>query len=364
MKKYYKTIIFSNSRLKTHFRYKNKFQILPIDLRGKPSNACARHFPLFLEYTIDYPNEKTDGFISIQAERINTENEIINLLSCLTNYHFFRYDLSMMGWGVIVPNKTENLTEEEEKVMNCQESQFFIGNYQYSGLNKDLQISQFTQFEYKTPLLNCSTYKYYTDNPIDDHFHDVLFHDTLIMAIDSYYNLPAEKRKKVRSSMCLACGGMDISTQKRTLSFLSYISAIEGLIGLEVGEKEIQFKCKSCQSILSSPYKCPECGGPIWGIKQKFVQFLSKYVLDNEKSRKKYKDIYNVRSKITHSGKLFMSDYELSFSEDSIKLNHDNWLMELETLQLFRISLNRWLRNSPISNIVQSNRKSHKTTQL
>ena len=64
MKKYYKALVFSNSVLKTSFRFEDKFQVLPIDMRGKPQSPAARHFPLFLEYTIDYQNnEPTDIFI-------------------------------------------------------------------------------------------------------------------------------------------------------------------------------------------------------------------------------------------------------------------------------------------------------------
>ena len=47
---------------------------------------------------------------------------------------------------------------------------------------------------------------------------------------------------------------------------------------------------------------------------------------------------------MTHTGKLFLSDYELSFSEKSNVKNEDDRLMRLKTLQLFRISLDCWLR--------------------
>jgi hypothetical protein len=36
---------------------------------------------------------------------------------------------------------------------------------------------------------------------------------------------------------------MDISSQKRSLSFLSYVSAIEGLVRLEIDDDEIPFEC-------------------------------------------------------------------------------------------------------------------------
>jgi hypothetical protein len=89
MKKYYKALVFSNSILKTSFRFEDKFQILPIDMEGKPKSPYARHFPMFLEYTIDYQNDEPTDFFLLGAVKINKEKEILNLLSCLTNHRFF-----------------------------------------------------------------------------------------------------------------------------------------------------------------------------------------------------------------------------------------------------------------------------------
>jgi len=330
MKKYYKTIVFSNSILKSSFRFEDKFQILPIDMEGKPKSPYARHFPIFLEYTIDYQNDEPTDIFSLGAIRINKENEILNLLSCLTNHRFFKYDTSMIGWGVKMSDKlVEDMTEEEKQGMGDQDSCMFFGVYNYSGLKEDLRIEQFTDFKPTVSFIEAQMHEYFTDNPIDDYSHEVCFPNTLYTALHNYYNLSSETRKKVNSCIYLACDGMDISSNKRSLSFLSYISAIEGLIGLEND---------------SSPEICPQCKRPVFSVNQNFVKFLSKFVAGSVKSQKKYKDIYNLRSRITHSGKLFLSDYELSFDESNGEKEYSEWLMRLETLQLFRISLDSWLR--------------------
>lgn len=330
MKKYYKALVFSNSILKTSFRYEDKFQILPIDMEGKPKSPYARHFPMFLEYTIDYQNNEPTDIFSFGAIKINKEKEILNLLSCLTNHRFFQYNTSMFGWGIEMSNKRiEYMTEDERQNLNNSESRMFMGVYYYSGLQEDLKIEQFTDFKPTASFKEAQMHEYFTDNPIDDYNHEVCFPNTLYTALHNYYNLSSETRKKVNSCIYLACDGMDISSIKRSLSFLSYISAIEGLVGLE---DDI------------SPNTCPQCGRPILSINQKFVNFLSKFVAGSAKSQKKYKDIYNLRSRITHSGKLFQSDYELSFDENDEEKCYNDWLMRLETLQLFRISLDSWLR--------------------
>lgn len=330
MKKYYKALVFSNSILKTSFRYEDKFQIFPIDMEGKPKSPYARHFPMFLEYTIDYQNNEPTDIFSFGAIKINKEKEILNLLSCLTNHRFFQYNTSMFGWGIEMSNKRiEYMTEDERQNLNNSESRMFMGVYYYSGLKEDLKIEQFTDFKPTASFKEAQMHEYFTDNPIDDYNHEVCFPNTLYTALHNYYNLSSETRKKVNSCIYLACDGMDISSIKRSLSFLSYISAIEGLVGLE---DDI------------SPNTCPQCGRPILSINQKFVNFLSKFVAGSAKSQKKYKDIYNLRSRITHSGKLFQSDYELSFDENDEEKCYNDWLMRLETLQLFRISLDSWLR--------------------
>ena len=345
MKKYYRKIVFANSNLKVSFRYDDKFQILPVNMGGKPQNQCARHFPLYLEYTIDFPSGEPEDMFELGAIRINKEKEILNLLSCLTNHRFFNYDSSMMGWGIIIPNKLlDDMTDNEKTYFNNQESQLFMGGYIYRGLKEDLEIDKFSDAIGKIVYKEARMHEYYTDNPVDDHQHEVSFPNTISSALYFYYNLSQKIRDKVNSCIYLACDGMDISSQKRSLSFLSYVSAIEGLVGLEIDDDEIQFECENCKSIKSSPYTCPHCGRPIWGIKQKFINFLSKFVAGSEKSQKIYRDIYNLRSKMTHTGKLFLSDYELSFSEKRNKKDGDDWLMRLKTLQLFRISLDCWLR--------------------
>ncbi len=121
--------------------------------------------------------------------------------------------------------------------------------------------------------------------------------------------------KKVKSCIYLTCDGIDIQDNKRSLAFLSFVSAIEGLVSLEVAEDEITFECHNCKTIKDSPHQCPKCGRPIWGIKTKFVEFLRKFVAGSEKSAQIYREVYNLRCKITHQNQLFSGDYDLSLDQ-------------------------------------------------
>lgn len=345
MIKYYRKLVFSNSELKGYYKYDNKFQIVPCDMEGKPKSPYARHFPLFLEYTIEYPVNEPEDIFELDAIRLNKEKEILNLLSCLTNHRFFNYESSLMGWGISFPDKLkEFMTEHELENFNNQESKWFMGCYIYRGLKDDCQISHFSEFPIEINYKEAQMHEYYMKDPLDDYLHDISFPNTITSALYYYYNLSLKTRKKLNACINLACDGIDISLKKRSLSFLSYVSAIEGMVDLEVDDNQITFECHSCKTIKDSPYHCPQCGRPIWGIKQKFVHFLSKFVAGSEKSQKIYKDIYNLRSRMTHTGKLFLSDYEITFNDSSKEKEYNDWLMRLKTLQLFRISLDSWLR--------------------
>ena len=58
MRKYYRRIVFSKTPLKSQFRYKDRFQILPNDSENAPKSPYNKHFPLFLEYYIDFDDNQ------------------------------------------------------------------------------------------------------------------------------------------------------------------------------------------------------------------------------------------------------------------------------------------------------------------
>jgi hypothetical protein len=273
---------------------------------------------------------------------MSKENEIIDILSVLTNHRFFKGVIENNQWAIMTPNiGFESLSKEQVDIYNNQYSSWTFGGYVYPGLKDDLKIETLSVLKFlHTPLIS-PYYKYFTHDPIENEKSEVLFPETIISCLDNYYLLSPKTFRKIKSSVSLICDGLDISESKRSLAFLSYVSAIEAFVGLEFNDKEIEFQCNSCKTILNSPYLCPDCGSPIWGIKTKFKEFLKKFVAGSDKSVSEYNKIYNLRCKIAHQGQLFISDYE--FSLDNMEAKENDWLMRLKTLQLARISLTNWL---------------------
>lgn len=346
MRKYFKRIIFTRTPLKGQFRYKNKFQIFPINSENAPTSPYSRHFPLFLEYYIDFDKNKNpkdiDIFDDLSAQQV-VEFEIMNILSVLSNHRFFKYHSNNIQWAIMTPNVDfENLQSEQKEIFNNQYSSWSISGFMYPGLKDDLEIENFTETNFPEIPIVSQYYNYFTKDPIENKEKEILFPNTIFSCLDNYYLLSSKTLRKIKSSIALICDGIDISDYKRSLAFLSFISAIEAFVGLEYSDKSVDFECNSCKTISKSPYLCPDCGKPIWGIKTKFKEFLKKFVAGGEKSISKYNKIYNLRCKIAHQGQLFIGDYEFSF--DNIEKKENDWLMKLETLQLVRISLTNWLR--------------------
>ena len=168
---------------------------------------------------------------------------------------------------------------------------------------------------------------YFTNHPIEDDKEKVLFQRGIITALDTYYDLPEETQKRVFSAMKLIANGIKMGIQHQSLGFISYVSSIETMVDLENKDLKI--------------HHCETCGQPIFSVKKKFLSFLEKYVSGTESSKKKFSDLYNLRSRIAHSGKLFLSDVEFSL------LNQDEtnkeWFKYMEVQQLARLSMFRWL---------------------
>lgn len=350
MRRFYRRIIFTKTPLKTQYNYRNVFQILPINSKFAPKNPYAKDFPLFLEYFIDFEDNVAIEEIDITTEYVlqqKKEFEIVNLLSVLTNHRFFKYQTNKNVWAIITPNiGFDNLNEEKKKLYNNQYSSWGISGYMYPELKDELEINDFSKQKFPKTSLISPYYQYFTNDPIENKCREITFPEFITDCLDCYFELPDKILPKVKSCIYLTCDGIDISDIKRSLGFLSFISAIEGLVGLEVSDEEITFECKSCQAIGNSPYHCPKCGRPIWGINKKFVEFLKKFVAGSDKSVKIYKEIYNLRSTISHKSQLFIGDYELSFEQEHLNKERADWLMRLKTLQLFRLSLSNWLRYS------------------
>ena len=94
-----------------------------------------------------------------------------------------------------------------------------------------------------------------------------------------------------------------------SLSFLAAVASLETMADIaDNGNNQVIEECGSCHSIKYSPYTCPKCGKYIWGVTTKVKEFLKTHVSQKEEDVANYNKIYNLRSKITHVGDIFIKD--------------------------------------------------------
>lgn len=143
----------------------------------------------------------------------------------------------------MTPNiRFENLDDKQKMLYDKQNSSWVIGGYMYPDLKKELEIERLSELKNPDKLLISPYYQYFTNNPIKSHEGKIRFPETIVSCLDNYFSLSSKTLQKVKSCVYLTCDDIDIQDSKRSLAFLSFASAIEGLVSLEIADDEITFE--------------------------------------------------------------------------------------------------------------------------
>ena len=334
-----RSIIFTNSPLLKAYRYRDKFQLVPITQTiNAPLSTYARHFPAFLEFQVEDCEEidpimekviKEKGLplnlikqSRVIPEQSRIRREILQLLSVFTNFLFFEYT-SMRGyWGIMTPyQKFEKIDEKAASMYNNQTSSWFINAYVYPDLKDDLTIEKFTE---------CSDYyesvdepmEYFTVNPNLENNPEIKIPPYLDFIIDRYYSMDREVRIKVRQIVGLLYDGIELFDTKRSVSLLSIISSIEGISLIDY------------QMYGQTPNL---------GAKNRVLRYLKRYVAG--KSGNKFAEYYAKRCDITHESSLFLGDVD---SFGNLDEQDRDWRFRMEVMQVARLALYNWMRRKDV----------------
>ena len=336
----FKAIIFSNAPIIKGFRYRDRFQLIPYFYSDvAPMSLYATHFPAFLEYEADAVEEdlsfedklKEKGFskdVIKKAKLIpnqeRVKREILQLLTCLTNYHLFNYDSSTTIWGIQVPSDgLDHIDSKELEQLKDAKSKWTLGCYVYPGLKKDLTINSFTQaYEYYDT--NICTPNYFTNNPGVILTPELSFPQFIEYCLDCYYASDENIYRRIKHCMGLLTDGIALFERKRSVSLLAICSSIEGMASLD-------YKMYGKASNL--------------GAKSRFTRYLRRYVAG--KSSEKFVNYYRKRCDITHESELFVGDLDVYSDTEE---QHKDWLLRLEIMQVARLALYNWLIKHSIPN--------------
>ena len=347
--KFIKNIIFSQVEITGMYRFKDEFQIYPLNIENAPKSKNSKHFPLIIEYQYednevkeikaceDKDDESLNEMISKTSHQTNKLIEITNLLSAISNFRFFFYRNVTMNWGIEIPAE---ITDENREEINNLSSKWTAQLYFYKNIGNDLQISNFSTIDFKK-IEFIPRIDYYWYEPMYGDQKEVDFPDNIDAVLEKYYALTLQEKKICNSALHQFSNAIDIFKTMKSLSFFSFVSCIETLVNYEFRNDEIEFECNDCKSVKASNHSCKKCGKPIWGIASKFREFLYKYVFRSEEAKKLYNKIYSIRSQITHTGFLLSGDnfldWDFTDKTEAINIKH------AQAMQLCRRSVSNWL---------------------
>lgn len=341
MKKFIKNIIFTKTPLAGKYRFGDLFQIYPLDIKDAPNTDKTRHYPMIIEYWYEtedieevevFGSEDIDKMVSTTTVQVNKLIEYTNLLSAITNYRFFFYRKPDTYWSV-------PLTREGD--VNQLSSEWSASLYYYPNIANDLKIEDFSDPDF--PEISRLPQKfYYWYNPVEGHDKTISFPDTIDDILSKYFSTTTDENIVANSCIYQICNGLDLLDKIKSLSFFSFVSAIETLVNYEFKDEKVEFLCNDCKSLKESTRHCNKCGSPIWGVTAKYREFLFKYVSNEPKAKKMYNTIYDLRSKITHTDFLFVGELFLDWNHND--KTEEVYKTHLSAMQLSRRSLIYWLQ--------------------
>ena len=332
MDRFQKTIIFTKTPLSGYFLMPDRFLIYPANLEGLPSSASQRHYPVILEYIIEEdeiiesPQDDTvlRDLRTLTASTITKQDEILNLLTLLTNHHFFRYYDLTGNWGMPI------LKEDAGEEANEWSSKWNMTMFYWPGLPEQLKIEGFTDIEGEfEPVEFVPFLKYYQHNPNYDYYQDqvITFISIISLGIESYYSQGKEVKTIINAAISHSVSAVEIRQFKKTLSVISAFTSIETMVNYENKD----FK----------PTRCKECGQLQFKVAKKYRDYLLKYIGDNESNRKKFNALYSLRSKIVHTGQKFKTENLWTNLPQEEK--DEELINQLEVILLSKLSIIYWL---------------------
>lgn len=304
--KYYKSVIFTKTKLEGFFRYTDEFQIYPLQHDALKNVKRYKHYPVIIEFKIEEREwvipKKDFSFAGdlydkdaheLLATAMTKLDKIINLINLFSTHLFFRYEDTDGFWTI--PATSE---KSDEQIRLIEHSDFlyklfFIKNFTYQclidGLTENIE-SNFNQIEYVDHNI------YYSQDPNYDYntLAPIKFPDFIFYGLNGYFALSEIEKKVIDITIKYASICMKNLEGETTIGILSAFTSIESLMNHYYKD----FK----------PENCKECGQSRYAISRRYTEFLLNFVGESDELKKEYKRLYSFRSKIVHTGFSFITE--------------------------------------------------------
>ena len=143
--------------------------------------------------------------------------------------------------------------------------------------------------------------------------------------LNKYFKNDKKILDRFRMSLMLYYNSIGIFEDSSSMSFVSLVSSIENIISFE----EDYYDCKID--------KCSQCKQNIYKLNKRFKNFIMRYYQDGDNMNKYLNEIYSLRSKITHCGKIFYMDYT------STEFSRGEYDTYTKFMKIVRVCLFKWM---------------------
>ena len=274
-----RNIFFVNTKIYTGYRYKDLFSIIPINGLDKlPKHA--KYYPCIIEVRYEGPNVDplcTDIELVMKYSDQKREfyskkiEQILSLLTVFTIYHF----------------KMPSLNEEwfndgsENRIIN---QGFTINDFE-SETDSFSEISSPSEVWHEKDYLILILERFVLPSNLDQ-------------LLDLFFNSQIDFSERFYKSAKLHHIATNLYYESVSLSFTAFISSIETLAQFYYKESKV----------------CEKCSQPQYSATRKFRDFFLEFGEGKYLDREFVEKIYNWRSKMLHTGDLFISELERAFS--------------------------------------------------
>jgi hypothetical protein len=324
-------IVFTKVPLNGYFRYNDSFQIFPLEVKDLTTLQIQKHFLNVLEFTVDDSikvtipeqlkalEEMLHG-TSISSDRVN---QILRLLTAFSNHHFFQYNDIEGNFGFPITK------DDEDESINQQISVWCLKYFHHPSWWKLFETGKFTDMSKLSEIPCVGMRRYFMDDPnLDRNIEVYVTLPCLIpIMLDAYYSFADEVRAYIDVAASYIVAANEIKKSRKTLSLISCFTSLETMVNLEY--KNVK------------PEICKSCTQPIFSVRKKFREYLMKYVSATDASKKKFNKYYDFRSKLIHTGRQLKT--EKLFPDISQVESINEWISEIEILQITKLSIIRWL---------------------
>jgi len=323
--KYHRIIAFCSNRVTGHFRFKDIFQIFPLDAADVPTSKLIKYYPFVLEFRLedtgrielDGELKEVSNIIGELTAQLNFQKRILKLLTAFSNYHFFVPQVEPQ-WFV----HADGLSEEE---MNNQTSAAGLNIYCYPKLKEGVPITEFTKVDYAR--VDTGEHPQCFQHIDLDGKEEVIFSQYLSNALLNYFLLSDDQLAPVDSAIELIAQGVALRATTKSLSFIAFVSSVETMVAYETKDVPLE--------------KCAACGQDQYKVMAKFRDYLFKYVSDGRDAKKTINEIYGLRSKIAHTGLLLFGDGKIDWTANAEGDKHYD--LHLKSSMIARLGLMNWI---------------------